>query len=67
MTAAQMNLNELCSAVTSDDTFETLAIKMTKGYVPTLKTSKTAGRKWNAMVTELANRLEGFGLRVFRD
>lgn len=63
----QQSLTELTKQVTAFPTFAKLAEAMDGGYVPSMLTAagkRNAAR--NEMVTELADRLEGLGYRVWR-
>lgn len=68
-TTQQHSLTELTQAVTAFGTWNELAAAMDNGYTPTLRVlpgrSKAQAAR-NAMVVELADRLEILGWKVWR-
>lgn len=72
MQATQQNsLNQLTAEVTAFQTFADLAAAMDRGYTPTLQTQPARRNQRrvierNEKVTELADRLEALGWKVWR-
>lgn len=63
------SLNYLATELTSFRSWEELAEKMDNGYCPTLRPERGRSQrtqKRNAMIAELADRLESLGWPVFR-
>lgn len=68
-TTQQHSLNHLTQAVTAFATWTELAKAMNGGYVPTLRPQPGRSKAQavrNAMVAELADRLEALGWKVWR-
>lgn len=69
--AQQHSLNELTQELTAFNSFSEFAEKMDGGYIPTLMTRKarrtdTRIQARNELITELADRLEALGWKVWR-
>lgn len=65
------SLNELTTKVTAFNSFADLAAAMDRGYTPTLQTQKCRRNQRrvierNELITELADRLEALGWKVWR-
>lgn len=70
-TSQQHSLNELTTELTAFPSFAVFAEKMDAGYIPTLQTQPARKNQRriierNELVTELADRLESLGWKVWR-